>query len=1100
MYLKKLILQGFKSFADRTEIDFEPGLTCIVGPNGCGKSNVVDAFKWILGDMSAKSLRGSEMKDVIFAGTQTRKPVGFAEVGVVFENEDGFLPIDTAEVSIQRRLYRSGESEYMINGRRCRLRDIRDLFLDTGIGSTTYSILEQGKLDVLLQANPLDRRIIFEEAAGISKYRVRRAESLRQLARVEENLARLGDIIAEVERRMRSVKIQAGKARKYRLYVDRLRRLRIRLGVEDYRRLLEDRAAWSFRRFDCERRRGLVEVYHGRLREALSSKEASRVRAADRLGRVRGALAAARSREEGLEGRIEDGRARIADLDAERVARDAEIRETEERLERIASDLVRVQGERLEIAADTTAVGEQVTEAERTLRQVIESRERLAGELARSKDELFQALSERARAKNRLASADAERAQHEGRGRRIDERALSLADEVGRARDEAARLRARAAAAAAEGARLEGDIERRLSLREERIERSEEIARVLGERTDELNRKRSRYEVLDRFEADLEGVAKAAREVLRGRARPEFSGIHDIVANLVRTDSTYAVAVEVALGPWSQALVASDVAAAETVLAFAQEANLGPAAAIPLDRIGPLELAPLPSGGRIVGRASELVRTAPEYRDLVRSLLGSTLVVPDLDAARELSPAVPSFRLVTLDGEGIEPWGGRFAGGTTGGIISRRSEMEDLSLEVERLTGEVETLSRDAREVREELDRESRELEALREARQGWVGKARSSLEVAAEIAKRIGGLEREIALGRAELAEIASEIGRLRGEREEAIAALDEVEVRCGRLESELARRESELDRIEAERSHRERVRTDLRIKAAQLEEKAAAVESRLRELEFARAERGERLEVLRRELETNRRRRRETEETIAAAESERARAARQVRALEGGAERARERETELAAAVDALRVDGEAVHQEIEGLRAELESIRLKEKECETRSGDLRQRLRDEYGVDVAERAEAASPETSPAGDGTAVAADGAEESDLPADLPADPETIRTEIAELEEKIRRQGNVNLAALEELKELEERYSFQTTQRDDLTRSRKNLVDIINEINQKSRTLFSETFARVAEAFAEIFRKIFGGGKAELLLENDKDILEAGIEIVARPP
>ena len=269
MYLKKLELIGFKSFVDKTEFTFGSGMTCVVGPNGCGKSNVVDAFKWIFGEQSAKGLRGSEMKDVIFNGTQSRKPAGFAEITVVFDNEDRFFDIDFSEVAITRRLFRSGESEYLINRQKSRLKNIKNLLMDTGIGSTSYSIFEQGKIDVLLQSSNLERRIIFEEAAGISKYRVRKSETLRALQRVEDNLARINDVVTELEKRRQRVKIQAGRARKFREYSDRLKELQIRLAIEDFSSSVAERADLSYGKFYLDFKISRLDIISGRLRKGL---------------------------------------------------------------------------------------------------------------------------------------------------------------------------------------------------------------------------------------------------------------------------------------------------------------------------------------------------------------------------------------------------------------------------------------------------------------------------------------------------------------------------------------------------------------------------------------------------------------------------------------------------------------------------------------------------------------------------------------------------------------------------------------------------------------------------------------------------------------
>ncbi len=345
MHLKKLELFGFKSFADRTEFTFQSGMTAVVGPNGCGKSNVVDAFKWIFGEQSAKGLRGSEMKDVIFSGTQHRKPTGFAEATVIFDNQDSFLDVGFAEVAITRRLFRSGESEYFINREKCRLKDIRELTMDTGMGRTSYSILEQGKIDVLLQANQYDRRIIFEEAAGISKYRTKKAEALRALARVEDNLTRLTDILQEVEKRVQRLKAQASRARRYRVLSDKLKELRIRAAVADYRDSVQKRTDLAFRlhwaQFQIDRLEGLI----AELTEKLELRSRERQDLAGRLSSRRETFSVEQVLLERTKQQIEHGEQRLKDLKGEKQKKVVASEETVAALEKVKEQIRAESGE-----------------------------------------------------------------------------------------------------------------------------------------------------------------------------------------------------------------------------------------------------------------------------------------------------------------------------------------------------------------------------------------------------------------------------------------------------------------------------------------------------------------------------------------------------------------------------------------------------------------------------------------------------------------------------------------------------------------------------------------------------------------------------------
>jgi chromosome segregation protein len=1231
MYLKRLELVGFKSFADRTEFTFPSSVTAVVGPNGCGKSNVVDAFKWIFGEQSAKGMRGEEMKDVIFNGTLTRKPTGFAEVTAVFDNEDRALDIDYSEVAITRRLFRSGESEYLINKQKCRLRDIKGLLLDTGLGTSSYSILEQGKIDVLLQASTIDRRIIFEEAAGISRYRVKKAETLRALQRTEENLARLGDIIDEVEKRMHRLKVQAGKARRYREHYDRLRALRVRAALEDYRSLIEERAIVSSSRFLAEFRLARLDDVARRLGEALEAKRAERRAIEGRLTDLRARLGDARTRRERTEERIAQDRRRLEETDGEIARRIEERAAAAAARSRLEADLERGRGEIDRSAAEIAELRGHLESRTGELEALGRGLEDLRREIEVRRQAAVEAIHARSKVANRIVALTGELTNLGGRRDRV-----SAALETAR-REAAVQAEARG--------RLEGELRVMQALLEEmdrsKLEldavaqaRGAEIARAGEELTAHgtaLQDRRSRLDVLRRYEESREGVGKAAASVLAGRARsPAAAEVRGMVADAIRVDRRFALAVEAALGEHASSLVVETQEGGLALLEEVRDGETGGLAVLALDRVGPppglwdsdygptpgavpagpavsagrrvgADFGPTPgavpagpavSAGRRVGaraadpsfpvkgkerypsfpvkgkerypvqglgcgregRAAEsgappiraeggvlgLLRdrvvAAPGFRDVVDRLLEGVVLVDDLRTAVALSRnGLRPFRIVTLGGALIDPRGAMVAPGAAnaGGIISRRSEMAELEAQMAGLEEAV----RKAKACKEDLARALQEIEAKRKsalsAREAEALKIRSAEGLLVQAGKDLDRAAREVRVAESELGEISEAEAKLLEERKEAEAEAERLDRR--REEEEAARGQLEARASEAAGAHKTTAEavTDLKVRLAEAEERGEGLRRSLAQLETAIAEEDRRGKALEGQVEDLRRRLAETGEDLRSSETSLTETAAAEKELAAGVEAAAGDECELAEWEASIAAELDRVRAGSAEAREERERFNLREQEGKLKRNSMVEKIADEYGLDLAAIAEGRAtvagavplgtgPEgmggTTPSGSGAlaaapegggAIPAEGAAgkpaEGAVPApeaapEPPWNRQEAEAEMAELREKIRHIGNVNLEALDELDELEGRYRFLTAQRDDLRKAEKDLGAIIGEINRTSRELFLKTFESVQKQFNDIFRKCFGGGMAELVLEDGADVLEAGIEIIARPP
>jgi len=1066
MKLKKLILQGFKSFADKTEFEFYDGITVIVGPNGCGKSNVVDAVKWVLGEQRPSSLRGKEMQDVIFSGTDARKGLGFAEVSLVLDNEEKLLPIDYLEVVVTRRLYKSGESEYLVNGNKARLRDIRELLMDSGGGPGALTVMEQGNIDRLLRADPQERRRVFEEAAGISKYRARRKETERKLERTRENLARMKDMVAEYETRQRSLKIQAGKARRWKEFTEELKKKRIVGALARYH--------------DLARRQDEV---HGRLEEVVELEAAARrdlEGAVDSGADDRKALD--RLREE-----VSQAEAAVAELVAERRAdeerRNARAREADElvaraeeaeqvgadaarRADERAADLERARADVEAAEAEQAARAEALDAAQTALDEVVESIAVLRREREGIDAQRAEAFSAESVARNELVACDAEERTLRARLARMDERATSADEElselearrdehgvaVRRAEEEVRSLEDRLAAAED-------------AVRETRVE-IDDASDAAGRLQREEAALQAREEMLHGLVQSGEGLSAGSRALLEsGR-----DGVVGTVADLVADAGEHAAALDQALGELAGAVVVESTAAARELIAWLQDGKRGRARIVPLDRV---RRRPLPDRFAGVQARDGDVPGA----EILGGLLEGTRVVATLEEALA-APADGAARCIALSGEEVEA-SGAIVGGTGdagAGLVVRNKELADVAARLESNRAEATEAEGRLAAARERMKTWDETLGDLKPR----LARARAALREAGES---LTGAEKEAAARAEERRLERAE----RGEVERMLAECDERRERARKRLETSSRIREELDaegealrvKLVEAGSRREEAatkQTEARVEVARWTEKSDGARQRVVSLE-------ESIASSRREAQARADEARHCRERRTACLDE-------IETLDRVAGEREKKFTALAAEVEQRRAAAREVQQRLEAgdrrvselrelheqRREELERHRMRENELRLRIETLLDQVRRDYGLELAD-----------------VEID--EETRA-----ADAEQLDEEIADLQRRLERLGNVNHAALEELAEVEEKLAFFRGQEADLVAADKQLCDTIEKIDEVCTTRFSETFEQVRGHFQVTFRKLFGGGKAEIFLEDAEDILNSGIEIRVRPP
>ncbi len=1089
MKLRRLSLAGFKSFGDRTEFVFDDGITCVVGPNGCGKSNVVDAIKWVLGEQSAKSLRGSEMMDVIFNGCASRRAAGLAEVTLEFDNAGGTLQSDVPAadekkphvVSVTRRLYRSGESEYLINKKVVRLRDVREMFMDTGIGGRSYSLIEQGKVAEMLQANPLERRVIFEEVAGISKYKARKREALSKLDRVEQNLLRLNDIVSEVQKRLRSIKYQAGKARNYQTYSERLKEQQGLYSLAQYHMLRGERSGLQSQ---LDQHSDSATAIAARIVQL----EANSVNAAAEITDLQRQRTETEGRIASISGRISTCQERIELLTGR-------CRELTEQLEGAGRREAELTG-RME-SADVRATGqeEELGTVELRIRQCSEQLEaileqqqtalveltRLGGALEDEKAAALELLHQSSRLHNEITAAGVRQEGLVARKGRLETRQQETASQVESLATDRAELAERASRVASKVAETTEKLEAAKAEGLVAADQERQLDVEIGGAKEQRSSLDSRSNTLIEMRRRGEGLAKGVRRVVKARAAGDLGFIRGMLAEFVRADFANAAVVEAALADVEQYMVVDrlvDLNAGRDELDRVLDG--AGVRVLCVDRIRPIaeavDLSALPLR---VQKLTDLVHVDAELGESLEHLLGRTLVVDDLSAAVVVAAKVPEgYRVVTRDGAVVEADGHvRLGQANSAGLIARDSELTELAAKLESLNERINQLT-SRREVaadrRAHLDDVQQELRAA-------VYEANTER---ADCESKINRTDEQLHQLLLTQPVMAREIATVETERADVAAAEQQARRQAGELEASSTERQDRIDSLtEAQAGLGERQEhlagqlTDHRVRHAQ------AVEQRTRITETVAA--------IRRSIEQMRR-----EQAEARTQSE------------TGRERiatARESITSSKAMIEELfaeKVDMDQAATDLDesqvGLAERAEQIRqalIEQRKASEASGEQVNRCRVEIGeTDV--RIESLITRVA---DEMGVELVG-EYDQYEHDDQRDWDAVNEEIHLLRGKIQRLGNVNLDAISEQDELEGREEFLSGQMSDVAQSKHQLVELIEKINKMCTEMFLETFEGVRSHFHTIFRKLFGGGKADIVLTDPDDVLESGVEIIARPP
>lgn len=1106
MYLKSLTALGFKSFADKTTLNFVPGVAAIVGPNGCGKSNISDAIRWVLGEQSAKALRGGEMADVIFNGTDYRKPLGMAEVSLTIGDVDADhlkaagVAVEYNEVTVTRRVFRDGGSEYFINKVGCRLKDIQQLFMGTGMGRSSYSIMAQGNITQIISSRPDDRRMVFEEAAGITRFKAQKKETLRKLEYTDQNLLRVADLIKEVKRQIGSLQRQAGKARRYKQIAGELQHLETQLARHQYdvlqteiRERQETQQKLQVEMEVCSESvlRGENEVHQ--LRERLAELE-------QELHNARQQGMELKAQVDRNEGRIHFNQERLAELDSQNAKALSDITQAEERHSGASQELDTVTTK----LNESSAALEQhrfMLQQKRDALQLVERE--LSGkqeELRKTQADLFAVAQQLSRSRNEINALDLQKQGNLVRVEKLNAEQVQLGEEKARLEGKLQEFETNFEAEKLNIQTSRGTLEERQA----RLRQVQEDLGKAGQALDQSLRqqaeKRSRLNVLEQLQSDYEGFSAGTQAILKGR-----EGVLGSLTDRIRVPDEFITAVETALGHNLQLVLVEQPQVAEEIIAqlTAEKKGRASVAAMELARSGETQLPGILPAGAIL--ALSVIQADEAIQPLLRRLLERTCIAPDMAAATAAwRESNGYFDFVTRAGEVLSRQG-VYTGGTgnsakpASSILARKNQIDELQAGVAQIQEQVNEASRNKGALQSELT-----------ALQASLEQARTDLrsrEVA--IATRQGefnALQGSVRTLHQKIETVAYELQRLSGQeaegnqKREALASrIAEFEQRDADLQAQVAEFNLHLEQLRQNREAANGTLTETKVALATDEQVCSSfrqqqnqLQHRLRELEqLVTARKNEvasfvsKREQFQAEIESSRQR-------IETLEHDRDQVNEQIANLE---EQKDAQETDILTREENLKEQRRRLG-EIQQRRGVID-VELAQKQMSVEN--LRQRIQEKYQLNLDDiRSECFTITYADEGPARVETITPQEMSER--GLATDWNAVSEQVAGLQKRVEEMGPVNLVAIEEYEETEQRYKFLSEQHDDLVKAKEQLLEALNTINTQTKDMFAETFAKIRENFQRTFTEIFGGGKADLILVNEGDVLESGIDIVARPP
>lgn len=1079
MFLKRLELVGFKSFAERIAVDFVPGVTAVVGPNGSGKSNITDAMRWVLGEQSAKSLRGGKMEDIIFAGSESRKPLNFAEVSLTLENEDHFLPIDFNEVCIMRRMYRSGESEYFINKQSCRLKDIVDLLMDTGFGRDSFSIISQGKVEEILNSKPEERRSIFEEAAGVLKYKARKKKAEAKLKETEENLNRVRDIIHELESQEEPLKIQASIAKDYLQKKDELQQYEISLLVYEIEQLHEK---WETQKqkLESNKDRELKMATELQSKEAEVTQLREKMTVLDEsIEQLQQLLLFTSEELEKLEGKKEVLKERKKNAGQIRSQLEQAIEEEKQKLSVLDLEINRLEKQKIETSKKLHEERHKLKDQQQLLLAYSEDVEEKIESL---KSDYIELLNKQATIKNddrhimqqfEQIKFKQEQLQNEN-SRYISER-TEILDKKEKLEQQLFDLQGKIEQAVT-------DYRKERSQLEQLTGQYEKLEKTYYQALQYVQQAKSRKDLLEEMEEDYSGFYQGVREILK--AKDKLQGIEGAVAELIKVDRSYQVAVDVALSSSQQHIIVQTEEHARQAIKFLKINGYGRATFLPMSVIQPKELPynlleQIQNHPDFIGVAAELLKFQPKYKNVIYNLLGNVIISKDLKGANTLASLTGRrYRIVTLDGDVVNP-GGSMTGGSlkknTSSLLSRKIELDTLTQKLEEMEKQCEKLEQDVKGKKQLIKEKEEMLEAVRKSGEELRQQELQLKDQLKDINWNEKNIQDRLTLFDTENTAYNEELSSLKAKKDQNEKSLNEIHKKIEEIDQLIKELSDKRNLDQSKKSIVMEEINELKVNIAKTEEQLNHIENQLQtnknrfeEIQNQLKNNEEDLKLLIQEIETN-----HSGENQLAEEASK-KLLEKNKTIELIATRRKQR-LEFQQKLEDLEQEVKELKRQHRGLTQALTDEEVKLNRMDFDLENRLNTLREEYLLSY----------------------EGAKEQ-FPLSVPYDDAKKKVKLIKM--AIDELGTVNLGAIDEYERISERLSFLTEQRDDLQSAKDTLFQVIEEMDEEMVKRFNETFTAIKSQFDSVFKSLFGGGRAELKLTDPENLLTTGVDIIAQPP
>ena len=1081
MYLKRLEMQGFKSFADKTVLEFMPGITSVIGPNGSGKSNIVDAIRWILGEQSMKSLRGTKSQDIIFAGTQNRKSLGFAECSLVFDNEDETLPIEYTEVTVTRKLFRSGETGYFINKVPCRLKDVLELFMDTGIGKDGYSIIGQGKIDEILSNKSEDRRHIFEEAAGIVKYRTRKQESEKKLESTKLNLLRINDILSEIETNLEPLKLQADKAKKYLNLKEELKNIEIGLfvfNIEKYKQTLtqvvEDEEILNA---NCNDEEGRLERVKN-LKEELKNQIDEitlKIEQMSNLGFE------SKKEIEMLNSDINVANTRIANNIQNSKRFETEIEELNKRLVELSQEIEQKEAKKNNLKTNKEKFEKELKEKQKELDKLTKKLSSKELEIEEHKKKVEENTDKKYELSSYINEQDVKFENYEKRQKQIKQEIQNNISELDATRLTKDEVSKEFYEIDSKKTKLTKELEEISKKREEANTKIKSFETTINNLASEIRIKESRLKFLIETEKEKEGYVKSVKSLLKDceNIKDLGKGMHGVLANIIEVPKEYETAIEMCLGLSLQNIVTETEEDAKKLVEHLRKNNLGRASFLPISSVKGKKLEKIKGREQgVIGIASDLVKYSKKYEQIVLNLLGRTVIVDNMDTAIKVAKNNSySFRIITLDGDLINP-----SGAITGGSVAKK-------------TVNILGRGRGIENLEKEIKKQKEKLAKLEEEKEKYEKSIEETLELAMSLEKTSQEIEIEYATKKQKLESIEEEIKKIESRLEKLKTETNEIDKSKNECKTEKENAISKTKQLTEEIEKLNKIITEfaelnkddqkyiddlnfditnLKISVSSFDESEASIEEIVERINFETETTNKSIENKKKQIEQIGI---ENEELKASIEETNNKIAQIKKDVENSGSKVDELKQERIEKNKKLEAQEKEITDKfhvIEDLKAQIVKIDVKKTKLEEDINAIINKMWEEY-------------ELTPNNVGEVKKPDNVQKTQRQVN------NLRTDIKEL-------GSVNVDSIEEYKNLKERYEFMSTQRFDLEETMAKLRKIISEMTTIMKQQFKEQFEIINKNFSEVFKELFGGGQASLSLADEDNILECGIDITVQPP